>query len=210
MRRFFNIKIIIVRMKKIFLFLCIISSFLISCNNPNASEQTVETTGEASQFQSVAHGAVVHVDLDSLTENFLMTKDLMGELETKMNRYETELGNRQRTFQQAVADLNNRANRGLETRARLQEMSEKLAQDEQNLMQLAERYRMEIAEEQMVMQRQILQAIMDYLEEYNREKGYKYILGNAFGSIILFADPSLNITDEVLEGLNAKYRAGQR
>ena len=196
-------------MKKLFICLTICVSLLMSCNNQPA-EQGGGVGSEFPQVKTVANGDIVYVELDSLTENFLMTRDLMGELETKMNRYETELGNRQRTFQANVNDLNNRANRGLETRARLQEMGERLAQEEQNLMQLAERYRMEIAEEQMVMQRQILHAIMDYLEEYNREKGYKYILGNAFGSNILYADPSLDITAEVLEGLNAKYSAENR
>ena len=191
-----------------FFYLSICAILLISCNNNSSSEQAgTEADSLALQNMSMSYGSIVYVEMDSLTENYLMTQDLMSELETKMNRYETDLSNRQRTFQASVSDLQNRANRGLETQRTLQQMGERLAQEEQNLMQLAERYRMEIAEEQMVMQRQIIQAVMDFLEEYNKDKGYKYILANAFGSNILFADPSLNITAEVLEGLNDKYRA---
>ena len=194
-------------MKKVFLLLTIGVSLLISCNSPQASGETEGDVSETSQIQSIVLGDIVYVDIDVLTENYLMTQDLEATLEEKADRFQADFQNRQRRFQQQVTDLQNRAQRGLETQRRLNEMGEQLAQEEQTLMQFFENSRNELAEEQMVMQRQILQAIMDYLEEYNKERGYKYILGNAFGSNILFADPSLNITEEVLEGLNAKYRA---
>ena len=195
-------------MKSVYLYFIIGAGLLVSCNNQQTPKQGDEfASSELSQIRSAVEGSIVHVDIDFLTENFLMTQDLTAQLEEKVNRFETDFTNRQRRFQQSVSDWENRATRGLETQRRLGEMREQLALDEQRLMQFFENSRMELAEEQGVMQRQILQAIMDFLEEYNKEKGYKYILGNAFGSNILFADPSLNITAEVLEGLNAKYRA---
>ena len=131
----------------------------------------------------------------------------MDELEKKMNKLQADLANRQKKFQTNVSDFQNKANKGLETRSKLEEMQQQLAAEEQNLMQLSEKYRMDMAEEQTVMQRKILQSIMDYLKEYNKEKGYKYILGNAFDAKILYADPSLDVTVDVLNGLNARYKA---
>ena len=198
-------------MKRQLLYLTICVSLLISCKGVNSPEGASESTYfDSSRVQPIAEGSIVYVELDSLTENYIMTIDLAAELEEKMNKMETDLNNRQRRFQTSVDDFNYKNQRGLETRARLQEIAEELGREEQNLAQLVERYRMEMAEEQMVMQRKILQAIMDYLKEYNREKGYKYILGNAFDAKILYADPSLNITAEVLDGINAKYRAEKR
>ena len=197
-------------MKKMLFYLTICVSLLISCKGPNASEQLKTIGSDSTSVRPVTDYNIVYVELDSLTENYLMTKDLAAELEEKMNRMETDLTNRQRRFQTSVTDFNYKYERQLETRARLAEIQESLAREEQQLMQLAERYRMEMAEEQMVMQRKILQAIMDFLKEYNKEKGYKYILGNAFDAKILFADPSLDITAEVLDGINAKYRADNK
>ena len=182
-----------------------------SCKNQKAPEQAEETGAFASQsIPSVADGSIVYVELDSLTANYQMTIDLSAELEEKMKKMDTDLTNRQRTFQNNVNDFRNKYEKGLETRARLAEMEQSLATEEQNLMQLAEGYRMEMAEEQAVMQRKILQAIMDYLKEYNKEKGYRYILGNAFDAKILYADPALDITASVLDGINAKYRADKK
>ena len=182
-----------------------------SCKNQKAPEQAEETGAFASQsIPSVADGSIVYVELDSLTANYQMTIDLSAELEEKMKKMDTDLTNRQRTFQNNVNDFRNKYEKGLETRARLAEMEQSLATEEQNLMQLAERYRMELGEEQMVMQRKVLQALMDYLKEYNRDKGYQFIMGRAFGDNMLFAAPGLDITASVLEGINAKYKTEKK
>jgi outer membrane protein len=201
-------------MKKLNLFLipCAIGvCLLISCNGQKSPEQTGTTVSQTTGvIPSVPDGSIVYVELDSLTANYLMTKDLSAELEEKMQKLDAELNNKQRTFQASVNDFRNKAEKGLETRAKLEEISQQLGVEEQNLMQLAENYRMEIAEEQAVMQRKILQAIMDFLKEYNKEKGYRYILGNAFDAKILYADPALDITASVLDGINAKYQAEKK
>ena len=194
-------------MKKLFLFLIICASLVASCKSPKAQEGSETVVSETPRIHPLSDGNIVYVELDSLTANYQMTKDLGAELQEKMSKLETDLTNRQRRFQNNVNDFQNKANKQLETRARLAEIHEQLGQEEQQLMQLAERYRMEMAEEEMVMQRKILQAIMDYLKEYNMEKGYKYILGNAFDAKILYADPSLDITSDVLQGINAKYNS---
>ena len=184
--------------------------FFISCNSKNAPAQEGQGGGEASPLTvipSAADGSIAYVNIDSLTQNYLMTKDLSAELQEKANKMEAELTNKGKKFEASVADWQNKAQKGLETRAKLEEMQQQLAVEEQNLRQLSERYQMEMAEEQAVMQRKIVQAIMDYLKEYNSDRRYKFILGNTFDAKILYADPSLDITVSVLEGINTKYKA---
>ena len=201
-------------MKKLNLFFipCAISAlFLISCNSQKTPAQEGQSEATASVatgiIPSATDGSIVYVNIDSLSQNYLMTKDLSSELQGKATKLEAELTNRGKKFEASVADFQNKAQKGLEIRSKLEEMQQQLAVEEQNIRQLSERYQMEMAEEQTVMQRKIIQAIMDYLKEYNKEKGYKYILGNTFDAKILYADPSLDITASVLEGINAKYKA---
>ena len=197
-------------MKKLLFYLTICVSLLISCKGTKTSEQAETIDSVSPPVRTLVDYSIVYVDIDSLTENYQLAKDLMAELEEKMNRLETDLNNRQRRFQTNVNDFQNKASKGLETRAVLAQMEERLGIEQQQLMQLRERYSMEMAEEQMVMQRKVLHEIMEYLKEYNKAKGYKYILGTAFDAKILYADPSLNITAEVLEGINAKYKAEKK
>ena len=65
---------------------------------------------------------------------------------------------------------------------------------------------MQLAEEEQVMYRQVLNEVMEYLEEYNADYNYKYIFSKSFGGQILYTDKSLNITSDVLKGLNEKYK----
>jgi len=201
-------------MKKLVLFLIpgiVGVCLLISCKNQKTPEQGEQTgTVDSRVIPSVTDGSIVYVELDSLTANYLMTKDLASELEEKLKKMDTDFANKQRIFQNNVKDFENKFTKGLETRARLAEIEQQLSVEQQNLVQLNDNYRMQMAEEQAVMQRKILQAIMDYLKEYNKEKGYRYILGNAFDAKILYADPALDITASVLEGINAKYKAEKK
>jgi outer membrane protein len=164
---------------------------------------TVAVTG----VHAVADGAMVYINTDSLFQNYQMAIDLSEALGEKTKKMDAELSNKQKTFQANVTDFQNKAQKGLETRAKLAEMEQQLSADQQGLLQLNETYRMQIAEEQSVMQRKVLQAVMDYLKEYNRDKGYQFIMGRAFGDNLLYATPGLDITLSVLEGINAKYKA---
>ncbi|MDR1172465.1 MAG: OmpH family outer membrane protein [Bacteroidales bacterium] len=164
-----------------------------------------DTVGITS-VNAVADGTIVYINTDSLFQNYQMAIDLSEELAEKTKKLDAELSNRQKKFQANVTDFQNKAQKGLETRAKLAEMEQQLAVDRDNLLQLNDTYRMQIAEEQAVMQRKVLQALMDYLKEYNHDKGYQFIMGRAFGDNLLFASPGLDVTMSVLEGINARYK----
>ena len=184
--------------------------FSAACNNQKSTESgdaTISGDELTTSLTSVADGSIVYVNVDSLMQNYLMAEDLSNELAEKAKKLDAELTNKQKKHQANINDFRNKAEKGLETRNKLAEMEQQLMGDEQNLMQLSETYRMQMAEEQGVMQRKILQAIMDYLKEYNKEKGYQYILANSFGGQLLYANPKLDITASVLDGINAKYKA---
>jgi outer membrane protein len=46
--------------------------------------------------------------------------------------------------------------------------------------------------------------IENFLKEYNKTKGYAYILAYEPG-IIYYRDSTLNITDDLVKGLNEQY-----
>jgi outer membrane protein len=80
-----------------------------------------------------------------------------------------------------------------------------LSQDQQGLLQLRDQMSMDLAEEKQVTDRKVMYSILEYLEEFNSDKRYKYILSKSFGGPVFFADSTYEITQQVLDGLNAKY-----
>jgi Skp family chaperone for outer membrane proteins len=68
----------------------------------------------------------------------------------------------------------------------------------------------DLMEEEQVMNRQVLDYIMKFLEEHKEEYNYSYVLGKSFGGVVLYTDLSFDITAEVLEGINKKYQSEKR
>ena len=54
------------------------------------------------------------------------------------------------------------------------------------------------------------QAINTFLKEFNKTKGYSLILSNTGLDNLLYANESFNITQEILEGLNARYSSTKK
>lgn len=179
-------------------------TLFISCNKTKAPA-TNTTSAETKTTQSPS-GKIVYVEIDTIMNHYEMAKELSEALLGKSKSLDADLNSKSKNFQAAGLDFQNKVQKGLVTQAQAQEMQQQLASQEQGLYQLRDQYRSQLAEETQVNQRKIISSIMDYLKEYNKTKGYQYIMANQFPSSILYADSTLNITNEVIVGLNAKYK----
>lgn len=182
--------------------------FLVGCNN-NESKNTGgdaedRQTGEAAGKREISSD-VAYISMDSLMMKFDMAIELMAEMEAKMKKAEGQIKSRGSKLERDVADYQEKASKGLLTRSQMAETEESLGKQQQQLMQLNERLTGELAEEESVMNNRIYHFIMDYLKEFNADYKYSMILSTSAGGPILHADPSLDITQEILEGLNARY-----
>ena len=165
------------------------------------------TTAAGEDKTTQAVSGIVFVELDSVIANFDLAKDKTVELETKTKNSEAELTAKSQAFDRDVRDDQNKAQKGLITRATAAEMEQTLAQQQQTLLNLRDQMAYNLNEEGMVAQRQVLEYINQYLAEYNAEHGYQYILAKQFPGPILYSDSTLDITAGVIAGLNSKYKA---
>jgi outer membrane protein len=180
----------------------------ISCNkSKQPAVNNAKTTGTASQ---IASGKIVYVEIDTVMKHYEMAKDVSSSMEIKQKRLAADLDSKSKSLQSGVLDFQNKVQKGLVTQASAQEIQQQLKSQEQSFYQLQDQYRSQLAEDAQVNQRQVLNSIMEYLKEYNKTKGYQYILANQFPSSILYADSTLNITYEVIAGLNAKYKTDKK
>lgn len=154
---------------------------------------------------TLAQGSIAYVNLDSVVARYDMTKELSKELEAKGKKFDTELNQKSKTWQSNVQDFQYKAQRGLEVSSKLAEMQRQLQEDQQKLLGLRDSYGAQLQEENAVMIRKVMNSIMEYLKEYNKGKNYSFVLGNSFDGKILFADKGLDITEDVVKGLNENY-----
>jgi len=96
------------------------------------------------------------------------------------------------------------------TRSEAQTIEQQLYTKQQNLVQLQQELSQDLNEKQTVMNRQVINAIMEYLKKNSSQLNYKYVLGTSFGGNILYANDSLDITQNIITGLNAEYQQGRK
>ena len=162
---------------------------------------------ESSLAAQAASGGIVYINIDSVLNNYEMYTDIMTELQNKLSTKEAELQSKQRRFEKSVTDFQNKIGKGLVTRSEAAEIEQNLQVEQQSLMQLQQQMQYELAEEEQVAQRKVLNSIMEYLKTLENEQHFQFVLGNTFGGNVLYANDNLNISEAVINGLNTAYLA---
>lgn len=150
-------------------------------------------------------GKIAFINTDSVIANYERAIDINGDIESKFKTAQTELAGREERLVQQVQKLQYDMQRMLITRSDAAKKQEELSQEEQALYQRSNELSNQLSEEQSVAFRKIYEDIVNYIEEYNKDKGLTYVLGNQYGGGILYADKSMDITKDILEGLNKAY-----
>jgi outer membrane protein len=172
-----------------------------SKSNPSQSSTTVNGV-------SASSGSIVYIQMDSLVNHYDMFNDLKSELESKAQVIQDDLAKKARAFDRDVKDFQEKVQKGLITRAQAEEQQQRLATRQKELQDFSQQKQMEMSEEQQVLFRKVMDALSKHLVKYNQEKKYALII-NTSGSTntILQGDSTLNITNEVVAGLNEAYVA---
>jgi outer membrane protein len=149
---------------------------------------------------------IAYINIDTLVSKYGLFKENSVKLADKQKKMEAELNDRTGKFQKNYMDFQNKINKGLVTTAEAQELQKNLTDEQQNLVKLRDQYSQEFAQQQQVMNRQMIDEIEKYLKEYTKDHPYHYIFSYSFGQNLLYANDSLEITQEVLTKLNENYK----
>jgi outer membrane protein len=170
----------------------------------SARSGSVKTTGANIIAPDVP---IVYINIDTLLNNYEYFKDMQDDFADKQSELEAELNTRSKQYETSAMDYQNKVQKGLVTRREAAELEQQLLGEQQSLLQLRDQMTMELAEEEQVSNRKLINAIMEYLKDYNSEYNYQFIFSNSFGDNVLFANDQLDITYSVLPGLNDQYKA---
>ena len=189
-------------LSSIALVVALVAGVLCLTSNKGKSDSTAATSSENVE---AASGSIVYIDLDRILQEYDMANDLRSVVETKVQNIQAEVTRRGKKLESDVKAFQEKIDKGLMTRSVAEVQSQKLQQQEAEFNNYAATKQNEINEEQVVMMNQLADAIKTFLDKYNEEKQYAMILTNQGGAPVLTADESLNITDDVLAGLNEEY-----
>lgn len=148
---------------------------------------------------------IAWVNMDSVLNGYDYYFDMEREMGELSKQAEQELTQKGKALEQRVMQFQDNVQKGLMTRSEAQKMQEELAAEQTKFLQLQEEKRRDLAEQEQVRLRKVQAAITEFINRYNEEKGYSYILSVG----LLYGDPRLSITQEVLSGLNQEYAANK-
>ena len=174
-----------------------------SCNTTTGNQ-----TGENKEETPSMKGAIVFFNLDTVTQEYDMANDLRSVVETKINSISDEVNRKGNKLQKDVNAFQEKIDKGLLTRSTAEAQNEKLVKQQNDFQTYYNQKQQEMQEEQAVTMNQIANAIKEYIDKFNEEKQYALIIatqGDILPQPIVAGDPSLDITDILIEGLNAEY-----
>lgn len=178
---------------------------LVSCNQKEAKQATDVTKTVAKEEAS----KIVYVNSDSLLNNYEYFKEIKGKFEDKSKKAEADLKNKGAAFQREVAAYQQSAQTmSADQRAQTEE---RLARKQQELQTYQQNAGSSLANEEAKENEKLYDKVADYLKKHAKEKGYKMVLTYSKGnSAILFADESLDVTKDVIAGLNTAYKSEKK
>lgn len=176
---------------------------MLTSNGGRRTTKASTPAGEAAQ-----QGSIVWFDLDRVLNEYDMANDLRSVVETKIQGIQEEVNRRGAKLQNDVNKFQSDLDKGVLVRSVAEQRNQRLQEQQNSFNNYTNQKQQEIAEEQSVMMNKIGDAINTYLQKLNEEKKYAMIIstqGSVLPAPVAVGDPSLDITDEIIAGLNDEY-----
>ncbi len=152
---------------------------------------------------------IAYVELDTLMSQYQLYKDYSEVLTRKGNNIQSTLAKKQKELETHAAAVQKKYdNNGFTTRDELEKAQAGIQNEQMELAQLADRLNNEFNAEQTRINEEARDSIQSFLKRYNKTKKYDYVMVKA-GDNLLIANPKMDITNEVVKGLNKSYKKPQ-
>lgn len=151
-------------------------------------------------------GLIAYVEVDSLATQYEYCKVCLKELEAKQAQYSSQLNSKAQALQKAMADFQQKMQSGGYTSQQQAEAAQaQLQRQDQQLRQFQEKVEADMAAAAAAYQETLRDSLKHFIDDFNKDGRYTMILSKS-GDNILYADKQLDITDQVVAGLNKRYK----
>lgn len=177
---------------------------LVACNNQPKQNDTAEKPVQGSE--QVGGQKIAYVEVDSISSQYQFSKDIEKLLNAKNANISKTLSAKQQALQQAYNNFMQNARANKYTQEQAQQLQAGIQQQANEGQELEQRLKNEFAQEQAKYQKAINDSVEHFIQAYNKDKKYSYILmKGGMVNTILYADKAYDITNDVVKGLNKAY-----
>ena len=175
---------------------------LASCNNasPKMDEQPVAADNNNSGLK------IAYVEVDSLMTQYEFCKEFTLTLQKKSNNARNTLNQKGQQLQSAAANFQQKLqNNGFTSREQAESQQAAIQRQQQSLQELQARLENELAQETAKYNEALRDSLMNFLSAYHKDNKYDLSLTKQ-GDNILYAAKRFDITNDVINGLNKRYK----
>ena len=193
-------------MKKYIFSAVAIAAMMVSCNNAESKmdEQPAADSASASGLK------IAYVEVDSLMTQYDFAKDYSVTLQKKSNNARNTLTQKGNALQAAVNNFQQKLNNnGFTSREQAASQQAAIERQQRDLQELQARLENELATETAKFNEALRDSLQNFLKAYNNDKKYDMILSKA-GDNILMANQKFDITNDVINGLNKRYKPAKK
>ena len=190
-------------MKKYMMMAAVAAITLASCNNANPKMDEQPATAETAQTGDLK---IAYVEVDSLMTQYEFCKEFSLVLQKKSNNARNTLTQKGQQLQNAAANFQQKLNNNAFTsREQAESQQAAIQRQQQSLQELQARLENELANETAKYNEALRDSLMHFLDAYNKDKKFDLILTKQ-GDNILYAAKRFDITKDVINGLNKRYK----
>ena len=176
-------------MKKTFFLVMAAAAVMTSCNNGGNGTEQKTAAPQSSELK------IAYVDIEELDSTYNFCKDFKAEFEKKSKNADNTLNQKGQALQSQAAQFQQNLQSNKYTQQQAQMLNANLQKQQADLQQLQQRLAGELQAESERYSKALRDSVQHFLAEYNKA-----------GDNVLYSDKALDITKEVVAGLNKSYR----
>lgn len=182
--------------------LAILSLMATACATDNAKKENAAGKPKTAKAETNLPN-YRYVDLDSILSKYNLAKDYNEEMLRMQTNMESAAKRHENKIQNFASTMQNKMqNNGYLSEASYRQDEQTInnmqSEAQRNLATLQNNFQTAAAQAQMA----VIDSITTFIKDYNKTRGYDAIFQKAS---TLYINPDLDITDEIVEGLNARY-----
>ena len=190
-------------MKKYLFSVLAVAAVMASCNNASPK---MDEKPQAAGDESVSGMKIAYIEVDSLMTQYDFAKDYSVTLQKKSNNARNTLTQKGNQLQAAVNNFQQKLqNNGFQSREQAAGVQAAIERQQRDLQELQARLENELANETQKFNMALRDSLNNFLTSYNKDKKFDMILSKS-GDNILFANKKFDITQDVINGLNKRYK----
>ena len=173
----------------------------------NQSETKMDEEPAGAATETVTGMKIAYVEVDSLMSQYNFCKEYTMILQKKSNNARNTLNQKGAQLQKAAANFQEKLqSNGFASREEAERVQMALQRQQQDLQELQNRLGSELDAETAKFNDALRDSLQNFLKVYNKSKKYDIILSKA-GDNILYAAKKYDITQDVINGLNKRYKS---